>query len=382
MSRTIYADNAATTQIRPEVLEIVNDAYKYYGNPSSLHSLGRKAKSLIEESRESILNTLHSKNGKLYFTSGGTESNNLAIKGFALANNDKGNHIITSAIEHPSVMQTAKYLQNNGYEVTYLNVDKDGVVDLDQLCDSIRSDTILISIMWANNEIGTIQPIFNIGDIAKKHNICFHTDAVQVIESNIIDVDSCGIDMLSFSAHKFYGPKGIGGLYVSKNAKINPQIHGGKQEFMVRPGTENLPCILGVSKALELASEDNNYISERLIDMRDNFIEQVSLKILDSKLNGHREKRLPGNANFSFAGIDGEALLLLLNSEGICVSSGSACSSGSPNSSYVIKAIGVDDELAHGTIRFSFGRYNTANEIDYIVTTLVELVDKLRWLRS
>lgn len=374
-----YFDHAATTAVKEEVLKEMLPFFSInYGNPSSIYSMGRKSKKALETARERVANALGAKPQEIYFTGSGSESDNLAIKGVAYANINKGKHIITTKIEHPAVLNTCKQLEKEGFEVTYLNVDQEGLINTSELESSIKPDTILITIMFANNEIGTIQPIEEIGKIAKKHKIYFHTDAVQAIGNIRINVDELNVDLLSLSGHKFYAPKGIGALYVRTGIKFNKIIDGGHQEKNKRAGTENLPGIVGIGKAIELAYEDFNEYNKKLTSLRDYYISQVEEKITYIKLNGHREKRLPGNANISFKFIEGESLLLNLDMKGICASSGSACTSGSLDPSHVLLAIGLPHEIAHGSLRVTFGDDNSKEDVDYLVDALVETVEKLR----
>lgn len=379
MNNYIYVDNSSTTKLDSCVLSKMMPYLKdYYGNASSLYSLGRESKKAIEDARDNIARILNCRADEIYFTSGGSESDNTAIKGIARANKNKGKHIITSKIEHLAVLDTCRELENEGFEVTYLNVDENGKVDIEQLKKSIREDTILISIMYANNEIGTIQDISEIGMIAKQNNIYFHTDAVQAIGTLKIDVREQNIDSLSLSAHKFYGPKGIGALYIKKGIKFQKFIDGGHQERNKRAGTENIANIVGLSKALEIANNDIDLHYVYISKLRDYFEIQVREKIDNIKINGDIENRLPGNSNISFIGINGQDLLLNLDMQGICVSSGSACTSGSINASHVLIAIGLDEDTAKSSIRISIGKYNTKEEIDYLVQNLVEIIKRQR----
>lgn len=374
-----YFDNAATTKVKEEVLNAMFPYFcKEYGNPSSIYTLGRSAKKAIEDAREKVANLINCKPSEIYFTGCGSESDNMALKGIAYANMQKGKHIITSKIEHPAILHSCQKLEKRGFEVTYLNVDKDGFINLEELENSIRQDTILISIMFANNEIGTIEPIEKIAKIAKKHEVIFHTDAVQATGNIPIDVKKMGIDMLSLSGHKLYGPKGIGALYVKTGIKFEKFMDGGHQERNKRAGTENVAEIVGLGKACELAKKNLDNHIKHLIDIRDYYISKVEDKIPYIKLNGSRENRLPGNANFSFRFIEGESLLLNLDLKGICASSGSACTSGSLDPSHVLIAIGLPNEIAQGALRTSFGEENTREDIDFLVDNLVEIIDRLR----
>ncbi len=379
MKKRIYMDNAATTAVKKEVLDEMMPYFsELYGNPSSIYELGRKSKSAIEEARQKIAKAIGAKEREIFFTGSGSEADNWAIKGIAYANKDKGNHIITTKIEHHAILHTCEYLEKNGFEVTYLDVDEYGLIDLEQLKSSIKENTILVSIMFANNEIGTIQPIEEIGSIAKKSGIYFHTDAVQAIGHVKIDVNTMNIDMLSMAAHKFYGPKGIGAFYIRQGTKIDSLISGGAQERKRRAGTENVPYIVGMGKAIEIAYKDMEKSNEKLTSLRNSLIEKINANVPYVKLNGHPEKRLPGNVNFSFRFIEGESLLLSLDMVGIAASSGSACTSGSLDPSHVMLSIGLTHEVAHGSLRLSLGDFNTEEEIDYVVENLVTIVDRLR----
>ena len=377
--KNIYFDNAATTKLDDEVLkEMLPYLKDNYGNPSSIYKLGREARKAIEDSREKIAKVLNCKANEIYFTAGGSESDNTAIKGIAKANKKRGNHIITSKIEHPAVLETCKQLEKEGFEITYISVDEKGIVDLEELKKSIKPTTILITIMFANNEIGTIQPIEEIGKIAKGNNIYFHTDSVQAVGSIKIDVQKLNIDSLSLSGHKFYGPKGVGALYVKTGVPFEKFICGGHQERNKRAGTENVAGIVGIGKAIELAYENLDEYNKKIKELRDYYVKQVEEKIPYIKINGDMEKRLPGNSNISFRFIEGEGLLLNLDLKGICASSGSACTSGSLDPSHVLLAIGLPHEIAHGSLRVSIGKYNTKEEIDYLIENLMEIVTRLR----
>lgn len=379
MAKIRYFDHAATTAVKEEVVkEMIPYFTESYGNASSIYSLGRKNKKAIEDAREKVARVLGADSKEIYFTGCGSESDNLAIKGVAYANREKGNHIITTKIEHPAVLNTCKTLEKEGFAVTYLGVDENGIINLEELKNSITDKTILISIMFANNEIGTIQPITEIGKIAKENGIYFHTDAVQAVGNVKINVKELGIDLLSLSAHKFYGPKGVGALYVSKNVKFNKIQDGGHQERDKRAGTENVPGIVGLGRAIELAYENIDEYNAKLTKLRDLYIEQIEKKIPYVKLNGDREKRLPGNANISFRFVEGESLLLNLDMNGICASSGSACTSGSLDPSHVLLAIGLPHDMAHGSLRITFGEENTEEDVEFLVNTLVGIVEKLR----
>ncbi len=377
--KNIYFDNAATTKLDDEVLkEMLPYLKDNYGNPSSIYKLGREARKAIEDSREKIAKVLNCKANEIYFTAGGSESDNTAIKGIAKANKKRGNHIITSKIEHPAVLETCKQLEKEGFKITYISVDEKGIVDLEELKKSIKPNTILITIMFANNEIGTIQPIEEIGKIAKENNIYFHTDSVQAVGSIKIDVQKLNIDSLSLSGHKFYGPKGVGALYVKTGVPFEKFISGGHQERNKRAGTENVAGIVGIGKAIELAYENLDEYNKKIKELRDYYVKQVEEKIPYIKINGDMEKRLPGNSNISFRFIEGEGLLLNLDLKGICASSGSACTSGSLDPSHVLLAIGLPHEIAHGSLRVSIGKYNTKEEIDYLIENLMEIVTRLR----
>lgn len=332
----------------------------------------------MEQARERVSKAIHSKPKEIYFTACGSEADNLAIKGVAYANREKGKHIITSKIEHPAVLESCRTLERQGFEITYLKVDENGFVSLEELESHIRKDTILISIMFANNEIGTLEPIEEIGKIAKAHGILFHTDSVQAVGNVEIDVEKMNIDLLSMSAHKFYGPKGVGALYVREGVNVERIQDGGHQEKNKRAGTENVAGIVGMGKAIELAYENLEKYNEKLVTLREDYFSQIQEKIPNIKINGDRTRRLPGNANLSFAGIEGEELLLKLDERGICCSTGSACSSGMPNPSHVLLAIGLPKELAYGSLRITIGEENTKEDIDFLVEQLVEIVPKLR----
>ena len=376
---TIYVDNAATTKVDEEVLqEMIPFLSENYGNPSSIYSLGKITKKAIDRAREQVATAINAKITEIYFTGCGSEADNMALKGVAYANKYKGNHIITSKIEHPAILDTCKTLEKQGFEVTYLNVDENGLISLEELEKSITDKTILISIMFANNEIGTIEPIKEIGAIAKAHNVVFHTDAVQAVGNVKIDVNELNIDLLSMSGHKFHGPKGIGALYVRSGVKLDKFMNGGHQERNKRAGTENVAGIVGMGKAIELAYNNIDEKIKHKQELRDYYFEQVTEKIPYIKINGDREKRLPGNTNVSFRFIEGEGLLLNLDLKGICASSGSACTSGSLDPSHVLLAIGLPHEIAHGSLRVSFSKYNTKEDVDTIVSSLVDIVGRLR----
>ncbi|MFA6308142.1 MAG: cysteine desulfurase NifS [Clostridia bacterium] len=375
----IYLDHSATTSVKKEVLDAMIPYFSdRYGNPSSIYSIAREGKKAIEEARESVARSLGAKSSEIFFTGSGTESDNWALKGFVYANKDKGNHIITSSIEHHAIINTCKFLEKNGFEITYLPVDKNGFVSLDELSAAIKPTTILISIMYANNEIGTIEPIEEIGKLSKERGIAFHTDAVQAVGNVKIDVDELNVDMLSLSAHKLYGPKGVGALYVRKGIKINSFLHGGNQEKGRRASTENVPGIVGLAKALELVTNNLEEHNKKLIKLRDKTIDEITKKIPYIRLNGDRNKRLSGNVNISFRYIEGESLLLMLDMKGIAASSGSACTSGSLDPSHVLLAIGLPHEIAHGSLRVTFGDENTMEDVDKLLEVLPPIVNSLR----
>ncbi|MBP5427451.1 MAG: cysteine desulfurase NifS [Clostridiales bacterium] len=377
--KVIYLDNAATTRMRQEVLDAMLPYFiENYGNASSVYSVGRKSKAVLDEARTSVAKSLGAKDREIFFTGGGSESDNWAIKGVAFANRSKGNHIITTKIEHHAVLHTCQYLEKQGFEVTYLPVDKDGLVSLKDLEDAIRPTTILITVMFANNEIGTIEPIKEIGAIAKKHNIYFHTDAVQAVGHVPINVSELNIDLMSFSSHKFCGPKGVGGLYIKSGVKIDSLIHGGAQERGKRASTENIAGVIGMAKALELAVTEMEQENKRILTLREELINQIFEKIPHVRLNGSREKRLPSNVNFSIQYIEGESLLLMLDMMGICASSGSACTSGSLDPSHVLLAIGLPHEIAHGSLRLSLGRETTKEDVEEVLRVLPGIVERLR----
>ncbi|MBS6560085.1 MAG: cysteine desulfurase NifS [Clostridiales bacterium] len=378
--KVIYLDHAATTPARPEVVEAMLPYFtEKFGNPSSVYSFASDNKNVITDVREQIANTLGAKTEEIYFTAGGSESDNWALKATAEAYENKGKHIITTKIEHHAVLHTAEYLEKQrGFEVTYLDVDENGFVRLDDLKAAIRPDTILISIMFANNEIGTIEPIKEIGAIAKEHGILFHTDAVQAYGQIPINVDECNIDMLSASGHKLNGPKGIGFLYIRKGVKIRSFIHGGAQERKRRAGTANVTGIVGLGKAVEIAFATMEERTKKEIELRDHLINRILTEIPYTRLNGDRINRLPNNVNISFQFIEGESLLIMLDMNGICGSSGSACTSGSLDPSHVLLAIGLPHEIAHGSLRLTLGDENTMEEIDYVVDKLKEIVSRLR----
>lgn len=379
MDKMIYLDNAATTKVADSVVDAMLPYFKeYYGNASSIYQLGAKSKEALDESREYIAGTLGAKTNEIYFTAGGSESDNWAIKATADAYARKGKHIITSAIEHHAVLHTCEYLEKHGYEVTYVGVDENGVIKLDELKAAIRPDTILISVMFANNEIGTIQPIKEIGEIAKEHDILFHTDAVQAYAQVPINVDEMHIDMLSASGHKLNGPKGIGFLYIRKGIKIRSFVHGGQQERGRRAGTENIPGIVGLAAAAKRSFSMLEEKMQKEIELRDYLISRIEAEIPYCRLNGDHKKRLPNNVNFSFQFIEGESMLILLDSKGIAASSGSACTSGSLDPSHVLLAIGLPHEIAHGSLRLTLSEENTKEEMDYVVEQLTAILERLR----
>ncbi len=379
MKQTIYMDNAATTPVKEEVLSEMIPMFKdNFGNPSTIYKTGKAAKEKIETARKQVANALNAEKNEIFFTSCGTESDNWAIKGAALEGlkNNK-NHIITSKIEHHAVLHTTEFLENHGFEVTYLNVNKNGLINPEDVKNAITNKTCLVSIMYANNEIGTVQPIQEIGKICHEKNVLFHTDAVQAIGHIPIDVKAQNIDLLSLSAHKFNGPKGTGALFIKKGVKISNFMHGGAQETKKRAGTENTAGIVGLGKAIEIACTNVENKSNELAKKRDRLITEL-LKISHSRLNGDPVKRLPGNVNISFEGIEGESLLLFLDMAGICASSGSACTSGSLDPSHVLLAIGLPHEIAHGSLRLSLSEENTDEEIDYVIEQVNKIVERLR----
>lgn len=374
-----YFDNAATTKVKEEVLK---EMFPYfgveYGNPSSMYSIGRSSRRAIEKARKRVAELINCKPKEIYFTSCGSESDNMALKGIAYANKEKGNHIITSRIEHPAILNSCKTLEKQGYKITYLNVDEEGNIDINELENAINKDTILISIMFANNEIGTIEPIEQISKIAKKHNIIFHTDAVQACGNIKIDVKEMEIDMLSLSGHKINAPKGVGALYVREGIEFDRFLDGGHQEKNKRAGTENVAEIVGLGKACEIAQTNLESHINKLKELRDFYISQVEKRIDNIKLNGPRDNRLPGNANISFKGVNGSELLLKLDEKGICASAGSACSTGSSSPSHVLTSIGLDSKIADGTLRVTFCEENSKEDVEYLVENLENIVRKLR----
>lgn len=377
--RLIYLDNAATTKTAPEVVEAMLPYFtELYGNPSSVYQFSQKSKEAITRAREIIAKSLGAKTEEIYFTAGGSESDNWALKAAAEAYRSKGNHIITSKIEHHAILHTGEWLEKQGYEVTYLDVDENGTVKLEELKKAIRPTTILISIMFANNEIGTVQPVKEIGEIAREHGILFHTDAVQAFGQLPIHVDELNIDMLSSSAHKLNGPKGIGFLYIRKGVKIRSFIHGGAQERKRRAGTENVPGIVGYGAAVERAMRTMDERTAKERELRDYLIGRILKEVPYTRLNGHRTNRLPNNVNFSFQFIEGESLLIMLDMDGICGSSGSACTSGSLDPSHVLLAIGLPHEIAHGSLRLTLSEETTKDDLDYVVESIKKIVEKLR----
>lgn len=377
--RIRYFDHAATTPVREEVIkEMIPYLGVQYGNPSSIYTLGRHNRKIVDESRSKVAKAICAKSNEIYFTSCGSESDNLALKGIMFANRDKGKHIITTKIEHPAVLNTCKWLEKNGYDVTYLNVDANGKIDLSDLKRAIRLDTVLISVMYANNEIGTIEPIKEIGKIAKDNGIIFHTDAVQAVGNVKIDVQDLNIDALSLSGHKIYAPKGIGALYVRDGIQFERIQHGGHQESNKRAGTENVAGIVGLGKAIELIYNEFEFYNKKLIYLRDLYINEIEKNFDNVHLNGDRIDRLPGNANISFKGIDASELLLKLDSYGICASAGSACTAGSLEPSHVLLAIGLKESWAQGALRVSFGRDNNIEDVRYLIECLKRLMYNLK----
>lgn len=379
MEKLIYLDNAATTAVKPEVFEAMKPYFlENYSNPNSVYTFAQQGKKALDEAREAIAALIGAKANEIYFTGGGSESDNWAVKGIAEASASKGKHMITTKIEHHALLHTCKYLEKKGCEVTYLDVDEYGMVRLDELEQAIRPDTVLISIMFANNEIGTVEPVREIGAIAKKHGIPFHTDAVQAFGHLPVNVDEMNIDMLSASAHKFHGPKGVGFLYIRNGVKPATLIHGGAQERARRAGTSNVPGIVGMAEAARLAVRNMEENSRKISEIRNHLIERVLNEIPFSRLNGHREQRLANNVNFCFRFIEGESLLIMLDQKGICASSGSACTSGSLDPSHVLLAIGLPHEIAHGSLRLSLSEENTMEEADYVADCLKTIVERLR----
>ena len=375
----IYLDNAATTKTAPEVVDAMLPYFsEYYGNASTIYSLGAESKKAMDHARQTIADSLGAKPEEIYFTAGGSESDNWALKATAEAYASKGKHIITTKIEHHAILHTCEYLEKRGFEITYLNVDRDGLISLDELKAAIRPDTILISVMFANNEIGTIEPIAEIGEIAKEHGVLFHTDAVQAYAQVPINVDEMHIDMLSASGHKLNGPKGIGFLYIRKGVKIRSFVHGGAQERSRRAGTENIPGIVGLGAAVERAMRIMDTKTRKEIELRDYLIGRLENELPHCWLNGHRTKRLPNNINFSFLFIEGESMLIMLDMKGICASSGSACTSGSLDPSHVLLAIGLKHEEAHGSLRLTLSEESTKEEMDIVAEEVKKIVQRLR----
>ena len=379
MNRVIDLDNAATTQVYPQVLDAMLPFFtEHYGNPSAIYSFANEAKKAVDQSRSTIADLIGADTDEIYFTGGGSESDNWALVATAEAYERKGRHIITSKIEHHAILHTCEYLEKRGYEITYIDVDEKGTIKLDELEAAIRPDTILISVMAANNEIGTIQPLKEIGAIAKAHGVLFHTDAVQAFAHIPINVDEMNIDMLSASGHKIHGPKGIGIMYIRKGVKIRSFIHGGAQERRRRAGTHNVPGIVGMGKAAELAKANMDNNIKSISELRDYLIKRVLDEIPYTRLNGHETNRLPNNANFCFRFIEGESMLILLDQNGICGSSGSACTSGSLDPSHVLLAIGLPHEIAHGSLRLTLSEQTTKEDIDYTVDKLKGIIERLR----
>ncbi len=380
---SIYLDHNATTPVRTEVFEAMEPFFKdRFGNASSIHRFGQDARSAVEEARAQVAGLVNGRPGEVYFTSGGTESDNLALKGIAYARRERGRHIITTKIEHSAVLNSCAFLEREGYEVTYLPVDEYGRVDPERVADALTDRTILISIMHANNEIGTVQPVDEIGKIAREHGVCFHTDAVQSAGKLPIDVEAFHADLLSLSGHKIYGPKGVGAIYIRKGVEIEPTAHGGHHENDVRSGTENTVGIVGLGRAAELAARDREHEYLHLAEMRDALEGRILDEIEGVRVNGHPEWRLPGTSNMSFPGAEGESLIMSLDLEGIAVSTGSACSSGAIEPSHVLLALGRDPRTALGSVRFSFGRDNTMQDVDYVLNSLPGIVSRLRELSS
>jgi cysteine desulfurase len=375
----IYLDYAATTPVHPDVVQAMSPYFTdIYGNPSSLHCCGQEAKQAVEGSRSLVAALINAYSDEIIFTSGGTESDNTAITGIAYASKSRGNHIITSSIEHHAVLETCHFLEKSGFTVTYLPVDKYGMVSPEDVKKTITDKTILISIMMANNEVGTIEPVSEIGVIAKDGGICFHSDAVQAVGHIPVNVEKLGVDLLSISAHKLYGPKGIGALYIRRGTKIQTYLHGGNQERLLRAGTENVPGIVGFGKAAAIAHKELHAESDRLTALRDKLIDGLKERVDNLNLNGHPVKRLPGNVNISVEFVEGESMLLSLDLAGICVSTGSACSSASLEPSHVLMAMGLSAEQAHGSLRFSMGKWTTENEIENVLEKVPGIISRLR----
>ncbi|MCB2354100.1 cysteine desulfurase NifS [Clostridium estertheticum] len=379
MNKTIYMDHAATTYVKPEVMEEMKPYFtEYFGNPSSIYTLARETKKAIDIGRDKVAKAINADSSEIFFTSGGSEADNWAIKGIASAYKKKGNHIITTVIEHHAVLHTCEYLAKNGFDITYLPVDEYGFINIKDLENAITDKTILVSVMFANNEIGTIEPIKEIGALCRSKKILFHTDAVQAVGHIPVDVKDMNIDLLSLAGHKFYGPKGIGALYIRKGIKIENLIHGGGQERNKRAGTENVASVVGIGKALELAVENMEENNKKLVILRDKLMNGL-LKVPFTRLNGPiGEKRLPGNSNISFRFVEGESILLMLDAKGIAASSGSACTSGSLDPSHVLLAIGLIHEIAHGSLRLTIGDATTEEEVDYVLETVPKVIQRLR----
>ncbi len=377
--RNVYLDYSATTPVKKEVLDAMLPYYsEFYGNPSSLYTIAQASKEALEKAREQVAKLINADTAEIFFTAGGSEADNWALKGVTDALKDKGNHIITTKIEHHAILHSAEFLEKHGIDVTYLDVDDKGLVNPKELEEAITDKTVLVSVMFVNNEVGTIEPIKELAKIAHKHGVVFHTDAVQALGNVHIDVKDLDVDLLSMSGHKIYGPKGIGALYIKKGTNINNFVHGGAQESKRRAGTENLPGIVGFGKAAELAMENLDTHIKKVSELRDYFIKEVTAKIPDTIVNGSLEHRHPGNANISFEYIEGESMLILLDMNGICVSTGSACSSKSLTPSHVLSALGIPVERIHGTLRFTVGDFTTKEDLDYVVEKLVEIVKNLR----
>ena len=377
--KRVYMDNAATTALRRDVLDAMMPYLTdIYGNPSSLHYFGQEAHKAVENARHQVASALNAEDNEIVFTGCGTEADNMALKGIAEKYQSKGKHIITSSVEHHAILHTCEYLEKHGFEVTYLPVDEYGMVKAEQVRDAIRSDTILVSVMFANNEVGTIMPIKEIGAVCREKGVLFHTDAVQAVGHVAIDVKAMNIDLLSLSAHKLHGPKGVGALYIRKGIVVPPLLHGGAQERRKRAGTENVAGIVGLGKAIEIACSDIEGTAKRMCYLRDKLINGIEASIPEVKLNGHRTERLPGNVNFSIKYIEGESILLMLDINGIAASSGSACTSGSLDPSHVLLAMGMPHETAHGSLRLTLGDDTTEDDIDYVLEVLPEIVVKLR----
>jgi cysteine desulfurase len=377
--KRIYFDHSATTAVDADVAKLMLEYMtEKFGNPSSIHSFGREVRKAVDEARGHVADLIGANANEIFFTSGGTEADNIALKGVAFANRKKGNHIITTAIEHHAILHTCEYLEKQGFSITYLPVDENARVRIEDVRNAITDKTILISVMFANNEVGTLQPIKEIGEIAKEKGIYFHTDAVQAVGSYPINVKELNIDLLTLSGHKFHGPKGIGALYARRGVRLEAQQQGGGQERSIRPGTENVPGIIGLGKAAEIAKRDLEKKIAHISALRDKLMAGIQAKIPDIKLNGHPTLRMPGNVNFSFRFVEGESLLLNLDLKGIAASSGSACTSGSLDPSHVLLAMGLTHEVAHGSLRISLGRGNTEEEIDYCLTVLPEIIERLR----